>query len=842
MPKRHTRKFRGGNVNIGRFIEPEKNYYSLDYEDVIQAERMRSELEKPLMNLPLHLSQSPYKPNKTLITKLDKPNVRPEPSQGGKPKKFVGGASDQNFQNIDITQFLISQWLSIPAHAGFPTTTLSIFNPCFTHLFDDPPVGGVVPSVYLCTCRVIYHYDPVANAGAAVPRPMNDAERDVAYRKLAGDANTPPIYIIGNQGHASSRYNDQHHYIVDPGSALATPWYNPNGNWGRPYEDRTMICLVRLTNTSIEGLDCFIPSHNGSCPVDARVFKVNQNWTTYTVFITGSSGIQNRGIIRTVGPDTNTIDPTSGDANFNGNFADEDSRPGGIDPGWKHGLVRLKYTFNADGTVTKTSIDRQIAPMGPARNWVAGYYTQETLADCTAWIGRIEKNYAMYYDPRGRMALNYHLTWGPSPNVANNTMVFYTKDYNGRDNDFETYDDRTWTVHRPPNSDIFTRIDAHYGNLDYMHWTCTSPFLLYNGELHAAGHMKIVFQKYLDRKLNEWIATGPANQYNYAAFEQYFDGSGPVPRDHLLHSLIEKVERFAIEQTRNPDHGVASVNGRYVRRILSYSKPNPNAGQPGEPAEIGNGQRIPYALRSQTNANEAITGPATFRPVFDYLVHKGFYVLNADGSISAPKNVHTDYLYYIFFYSVDPDDFHLINFSNPFMIEHEISAYLDFPVGLTQLGDNMLLSYGHGDCYSYLAKFPQAVYNGLLTHTNDTDINDIHYNLYNPTGGQYHTATLVAPVPYPLPPISAAALAAAGLPPAPPVALAPPAGFGAPATATGFAFAPPPRLAYPTQPTPARPLGYVDPFGYTPGDIARMKGQGGSNRKRNAKRKTRRIR
>jgi hypothetical protein len=70
------------------------------------------------------------------------------------------------------------------------------------------------------------------------------------------------------------------------------------------------------------------------------------------------------------------------------------------------------------------------------------------------------------------------------------------------------------------------------------------------------------------------------------------------------------------------------------------------------------------------------------------------------------------------------------------MIEHEISSYLDFPVGLTQLGDDMLLSYGHGDCASYLAKFPQDVYNGLLRHDNDTDPRNIHYNLYGPEMGE----------------------------------------------------------------------------------------------------------
>jgi len=845
MPKRQTRKFRGGNLNLGEFNQD--TYYSLDYEYLIQAEKVRSELEKPPMNLPLHLAESSYKPNKSVLSKkLIEPKVRTEVSQGGKKtKKFKGGASNLNFQNIDITQFLIRQWIDIPAHAGFTTSTLSIFNPCFTHLFDEERRDDdVVPSIYLCTCRVIYHYENNAENADLIgrgmpPRPLSDDERATVYGMLQGNAGTPPIYIIGNQGHAGSQRNDEDEYIKNPGSALATPWYNPYKNWGGICTDKTMICLLRLTNNSIEGINTFIPAYNGSCSIDARVFKVHRNEREITVFITGSSFTANRGIVRTVGPDTNTIDQSSGDPNFNGDFADENSNPPLPPPdqhktapaGWKHGLLRLKYTFNPDSTVvSKLSIDSKIAPGNPARAWRPNQYTEETLADCTSWIGRTEKNYAMYYDPRpmpghpnGRMALNYHLTWGPSPNEPNYTMVFYTKPYNGTDNNFEVYDDRNWTIHRPPHSDIFARIDAHYGHLGYMHWTCTSPFLLYNGELHAAGHMKIVFQRYLDLKLNEWIATNPAVPYSFDDFENHYAGGGGRPRDHLLHSLIEKVERFATEQTQNPAHGVGSANGKYVRRILNYMKPNPRAGQPGQPAEISNGQRIPFALSHNNGRGGFISvgDPSTWRPVFHYLLHKGFYVLNADGSISAPKNIHTDYLYYMFFYSVDPDDFHLLHFSNPFMIEHPISAYLDFPVGLNRLGDDMLLSYGHGDCYCYLAKFSQDEYNGLLIHHNGTNINDIEYNLYNPTGGQtdYNAPTLAATFfaalqraarargippgfgfgnigqPAAPPRLPNAVLAAAGLPlnPGPGFAFAPPA---------PFAFTPPETPGTTLLPTP----------------------------------------
>jgi hypothetical protein len=42
-----------------------------------------------------------------------------------------------------------------------------------------------------------------------------------------------------------SKHNDQQPYIIHPGSALAAPWYNPRGFWGRggrkDYTDHSMV-------------------------------------------------------------------------------------------------------------------------------------------------------------------------------------------------------------------------------------------------------------------------------------------------------------------------------------------------------------------------------------------------------------------------------------------------------------------------------------------------------------------------------------------------------------------------------------------------------------------------
>jgi hypothetical protein len=309
-------------------------YYGVDYDNIIQSKKVYIELNVPLNKL-----------SSNVITK----GVKMKPKHTG----YKGGAIPLSFENADITQFLINEWLQIPSHAGFETTTLSIFNPSFLKLFE---IDGV--ETYICTCRVIYHYeDNKENTGRVksgeVPRPMNDAERETAYSMLNGQ------YIIGKGAGASSKQNDDHPYIIHPGSALATPWYNPRGFWAGTYTDNTMVCVLKIIGTEIFGIDRFIPAYHGSCPIDARIFGVHlldlDKITIVTVFITGS---MRRGTSKDInlGIISNTIDPSAPIGNFNGTWA----TPAG---GWKHGLLRLKYFFNKDGTVrTKQSIDDIIKP------------------------------------------------------------------------------------------------------------------------------------------------------------------------------------------------------------------------------------------------------------------------------------------------------------------------------------------------------------------------------------------------------------------------------------------------------------------------------------------------
>jgi hypothetical protein len=248
----------------------------------------------------------------------------------------------------------------------------------------------------------------------------------------------------------------------------------------------------------------------------------------------------------------------------------------------------------------------------------------------------------MYYDKdRHRMVLNFHLIWGPSPGFKGESMVFYTKDYtpDAKHTDFETYEDKGWTLHRPPNSDIFAKLEGHYGT-----WSCTSPFLLYHDELHAAGHMKIMYQKYLDKKIFEWARTNPAI-LSFDAFEQYFsDGGGAGHKDHLLHSIIHIVNRVAREQTKNEEHGVGSEKGDYVRHI-TQSEPGVNK------------QKVPFALldnRVDSNDFDApqtmVSSPDTYRPVLQYLIHKGFYVVN-DETICSKEYTSRFFVLYVFLFS-----------------------------------------------------------------------------------------------------------------------------------------------------------------------------------------------
>ena len=59
------------------------------------------------------------------------------------------------------------------------------------------------------------------------------------------------------------------------------------------------------------------------------------------------------------------------------------------------------------------------------------------------------------------------------------------------------------------------------------------------------------------------------------------------------------------------------------------------------------------------------------------------------------------------------------------------STFLNFPVGLTTNNDNIWISYGEGDCKSYIAWFSKNKIEELCKNTNETPIDNIDFELHN---------------------------------------------------------------------------------------------------------------
>ena len=97
-------------------------------------------------------------------------------------------------------------------------------------------------------------------------------------------------------------------------------------------------------------------------------------------------------------------------------------------------------------------------------------------------------------------------------------------------------------------------------------------------------------------------------------------------------------------------------------------------------------------------------------------------------------------------YRLNYDDLTLKDFSNPFIIMKEpTSSFLNFPMGLTIANHvedpknkifgrppiYIWISYGEGDCKSYVASFTKEKILELCKNNNSTPVTNIHFDLYD---------------------------------------------------------------------------------------------------------------
>jgi hypothetical protein len=120
--------------------------------------------------------------------------------------------------------------------------------------------------------------------------------------------------------------------------------------------------------------------------------------------------------------------------------------------------------------------------------------------------------------------------------------------------------------------------------------------------------------------------------------------------------------------------------------------------------------------------------------VRSFLKHEGIVADAEDHFYKIINNFHPKFIYFMFTYKINKNTLALESFSHPFMINKTLStSFLMFPLGLTvtnptSTNKQILLSYGDGDCSSYLASFTQEKFIGLSSvNNNDTNPRDIQF-------------------------------------------------------------------------------------------------------------------
>ena len=122
----------------------------------------------------------------------------------------------------------------------------------------------------------------------------------------------------------------------------------------------------------------------------------------------------------------------------------------------------------------------------------------------------------------------------------------------------------------------------------------------------------------------------------------------------------------------------------------------------------------------------------------NYLMHEGIVENSTDEFYKIISNFHPEYIYFMFIYKINKYTLSLESFSHPFIIIKDLNtSFLMFPLGLTVTNytgrePQILLSYGDGDCTSYLASFTKEKFNILSSqNNNNTDSNNLEFWTYN---------------------------------------------------------------------------------------------------------------
>jgi hypothetical protein len=761
ISRNKSRNRRKNNYLGGGTLEiPKKNIDKIPYDSVTETETMyynalgknNDKMIKILNEIAKDKPKTIIKPtvmpkftNSKIIPPLNifendkKENINIPQNNGVITKNtsiMTGGAPI--FQGVyDYTVMLAREFQRIKGFANEQMCSVSLFNPSILKIRETNDEENNY-KYYVITTRVIYY--------ALHNIPINKIQALELYRE--GNA-------LGLWGYPGDEFPENRDFCtIYPGSQF-NKWIGKGGFWGWPDDrhrmyDLTMITVIKITNNDANRPEPLMSAVLVGC-IDARIAKLDfefnndiENKIEIKCYIVGTNfsaddlRLPTKQAVNS-GPghtkSSNIINPAAGEHEVN-NGSVVHCNPASC-VRFKMSYIYLKicmdrisnlkknnvsFRFIDNPTYTNTTVDMD----GPGSQIITSRIIEHSLGNKITWDINIEKNYAIYYYrvPQAdgtifrRMILNYRLD-GPKG------IVFYYRDVNLDTNyDLEPISSigslDQWNLVEPHNSDIFTRLHHH----NRCHYSCTTPFMAAEVDpndkaLFAVGHVKFDMFLYLNNKILQAFnalqidSSSPEriSEDNYNRAVEYYSGrTRGINRDHIIQSGLRIIEWTIRNVVNNPDHGIIGDTKylMYINGSHLWGNPNTPGGQPHKSISFMSNNYIRQ-----------------------YLILKGFIVV-VRGRFLIPRNFHPSLFYYMFIYKINYLTLELVSFSHPFVILKDgNSGALNFPMGITNIGDKICISYGDMDCRCMVAGMTIDKFRELSGQcTNNTPPEDVYYNVY----------------------------------------------------------------------------------------------------------------
>lgn len=541
-----------------------------------------------------------------------------------------------------------------------------------TFSYYNMSICNVYKNYYLSTIRVTGYPDGVTELPNG--QTMMNKSEGIEY---------------ANQNYLSwiDKEPDSHPNYVNYAGDIFNKWYNPLG-WWRSVVDKTLIILYKFDRNAFLIADSEITSSI----VDARIF------TTYEKIKKGE--ISKRHSIIT-GSLMNQIreDILFGVDKHTGECREITDRE---KIGWKQGMIHVFTEHNTGG-------DKP--------NIIANKTKKSAINPCLSEIEKTEKNYSMMYfededehrfNPDKGVLLHFHMTRSIGTTGGN---IFYFKPIDFIKQSKETlFKNEGWIQYIPDRSDIFIRIQNYYASLTYGseidnfgRISCTSPLVnidygTVKGKLiTGVAHLKINLYNYLETRI-QFLSKQIFNSKERTQSQLEQDKIYRFYKYTMLLWLKQKV------------WGTQETIDKYT--AYPFSKYGSN-----NYWETGSNELPRYLKPGYENVKEL-------------LLRDGFFRMEGQHK-RIIRHLHPTYIYFMVIYRLNLTDLTLHSFSNPFIINKEDTAsFLNFPNGITTNKDNIWISYGDGDCQSYLACLKKDRIDELCINNNHTDVSTIDFDLY----------------------------------------------------------------------------------------------------------------